>query len=106
MPSVNEINKELAIFLAQNCTQAYNQYMTNGKFYVPKEYSLVKGFKAKVLGRPEWFGFIIKSSKDIIVAFRGSVSRADWRADLEASQINYDFVTRAGKTHNRFYNYI
>ncbi len=101
--SVNyPINLNLAILLGECCIQTYAQYENDGNFTIPVGYELVASFKADAVGEAEWFGFIIKSKENVIVAFRGSQSHPDWIADAEVAQVPYPFMANAGKTHRGF----
>lgn len=101
--SVNfPINLDLAIFLGECCIQTYAQYENDGNFTIPMGYELVGSFKGEAAGEAEWFGFIIKSKENAIVAFRGSHSHPDWIADAEVTLVPYPFMSNAGKTHRGF----
>lgn len=102
METTNEIDKTLAVFLAKVCMQTYNQYANDGNFDIPDGYNLVEGFKATVLNRTEWFGFIIRSGDTIVVAFRGTQSETDWLANANAYQTSYAFAPGRGKVHHGF----
>lgn len=96
------VDLNLAIFLGECCIQTYTQYENDGLFEIPKGYELVEGFKATSIVKEEWFGFIIKSVENIILAFRGTHSHLDWIEDAEIAQVNYPFVNKAGETHRGF----
>ena len=102
METNNSFDKTLAVFLAKICIQTYNQYTYDGSFDIPDGYTLVEGFKAIAINRPEWFGFIIKSSDNIVVAFRGTQSEIDWLANADAYQTRYSFAPGSGKIHRGF----
>lgn len=102
MEVYNEIDKGLHVFLAKICQQTYNQYSYDGEFDIPDGYSLVEGFKAIAVNRLEWFGFIIKSVDNIIVAFRGTMSEKDWLANTNAYQIGCIFLPGRGRIHQGF----
>ncbi|MDD4239404.1 MAG: lipase family protein, partial [Desulfotomaculaceae bacterium] len=102
MGTNNEIDKTLAVFLANICIQTYNQYANEGNFDMPDGYSLVDGFKATAINRAEWFGFIIKSGDNIVVGFRGTQSETDWLANANAAQTGYAFAPSRGKIHRGF----
>lgn len=102
METNNGFDKTLAVFLAKVCIQTYNQYTYNGNFDLPDGYSLVEGFKAVAINKPEWFGFIIKSEENIVVAFRGTQSEIDWLANADAYQTRYPFAPGRGKVHRGF----
>lgn len=99
-----ELDLKKMIFLAKACIQTYRQFKYNGRLSVPSGYRLVQVFKAKVLRVFDWFGYIIESDNDAIIAFRGSLSRRDWITDLGVAQTNYQFVPKAGKVHRGFYH--
>lgn len=93
-----KISKDMAVFLANICMRTFNQFENNGVFDLPVGYRLVTGFKAIT----EWFGFIVESDSNIVVAFRGSASAPDFIADASALQVEYNFIPLAGKTHAGF----
>lgn len=97
-----QIDKNLAVFLAKTCMQTYTQYAYDGDFDIPNGYSLVEGFKALAINRLEWFGFIIKSGDNIVIAFRGTMSETDWLANANARQTSYVFAPGRGKIHHGF----
>ncbi len=74
-------DKSLALFLADCCLQAYNQFSSKGTFSVPAGYTLVDSIVAAPAKSLDFYGFIIESSDSIVIAFRGSRSNPDWIAD-------------------------
>ncbi|WP_127584443.1 lipase family protein [Paenibacillus koleovorans] len=98
------LDKKKAIFLAAVCGQTYTQYgNTAGTFVVPKGYKLVAPFKAVSFGgQLEWFGFVLESASEIIVAFRGTSSQSDWMSNAMARQVKYKYAKDAGWTHHGF----
>jgi triacylglycerol lipase len=90
------------IKLANVCIKSYRQHHRNGEFSVPNDYKEVVGFKAKVFEANEWFGFILENEKEIIVAFRGTVSQTDWLADALAFQREFPYADDCGKVHYGF----
>ena len=95
---------ETAIFLAAICSQTYTQYESKDEsFIVPAGFQLVGPFRAKSFdGISESFGFILQSSEQVIVAFRGTSSTSDWISDAMARQIKYKWVPNSGWTHKGF----
>ncbi|CAM3750037.1 lipase family protein [Cohnella lubricantis] len=93
-----------AIWLAAACVQTYKQYEhPDDEFVVPAGYTVDSGFIAHSLNRVwEPFGFILESSEEIVVAFRGTSSASDWLSDALASQIEYPYAKNAGKAHRGF----
>lgn len=95
-------NRDLAVFLAEACVQAYNLFDSPKDFKVPAGYNMSKIFTAQALDVQEIFGFIAESSDSIIVAFKGTDSDSDIIADLEFLQIPFFYVKAGGKTHVGF----
>ncbi len=95
------IDDRRAIFLAAVCSQAYAQYShPEGQFVSPEFYDTVATFRAKsITGQSERFGFILQSDDQIIVAFRGTSSTADWISDAIARQRKYKYAKDAGQVH-------
>nr|AFW99795.1 lipase 3646 [Cohnella sp. A01] len=93
-----------AIFLAAVCSQTYEQYNNKeGQFVVPLGYRTAFTVDATSFDRKrERFGFILESDRDIVVAFRGTSSTADWVSDALAYQIRYPYRDKAGQTHQGF----
>ncbi|MFX4674031.1 hypothetical protein ABTB51_20360, partial [Acinetobacter baumannii] len=52
-----------------------------------------------VIGKPEKFGFVLESDRDVIVAFRGTSSTAEWISDAIARQTKFKYVRNSGQTH-------
>lgn len=102
MQSNRSIDLNLAILFGECCIQTYVQYQNDGNFDVPAGYELIAGFKGTAISVEEWFGFVIKSDANIILAFRGSQSYPDWIADAEVAQVDYPFASNTGKTHRGF----
>ncbi|WP_379151063.1 lipase family protein [Paenibacillus sp. sgz5001063] len=92
--SNNQAFEERAIFLAAVCGQTYVQFNHSDRtFTVPAGYSVIHIIQAKSLGRVwEPFGFIIESPQEIIIAFRGSSSTANWISNANATQKRYKFI--------------
>jgi len=95
-----------AIFLASVCSQAYTHYNDpNGQFIIPDPFEWVSDIRALSLNdKAEKFGFIIQSSSEVVVAFRGTSSAADWASDAMASQARYKCAKNAGQTHRGISN--
>ncbi|MGD7054464.1 lipase family protein [Sutcliffiella horikoshii] len=79
-------SKDWAVFLAECCQLAYDQYHQNGIFSIPEGFNLVKEFKGVSFHSLEWFGFILESEDAIIVSFRGTQTDPDWISDAEIFQ--------------------
>ncbi|ARK30201.1 lipase family protein [Halalkalibacter krulwichiae] len=84
--------KLLPLFLANCCLQTYKQYEMDGAFTKPIGYKNILSFKALAMGKEEWFGFILESKKNIIIAFRGTESNSDWIIDAEVSQQTFPYT--------------
>jgi len=97
----NEFDIRRAIFLAAVCSQTYAQFNDpDGSFVIPDGYKLVSAFRAKSFTRQwERFGFIIESAQDVVIAFRGTSSTANWISDAIASQVKYKWVKGFGQSH-------
>jgi triacylglycerol lipase len=93
-----------AVWLAAVCGQTYRQYgHPEDAFVVPAGFAVRSGFIAHSLNRVwEPFGFIIESSDEVVVAFRGTSSTSDWLSDALATQIEYPYAKNAGLTHRGF----
>ncbi|OKP85989.1 lipase [Paenibacillus helianthi] len=102
----NQAFDERAIFLAAVCGQTYVQFNhTDGAFTVPTGYSVTHIIQAKSLGRVwEPFGFIMESPQEIIIAFRGSSSTANWISNANATQKKYKYIKENCLTHRGFTN--
>ncbi|MBA9087968.1 hypothetical protein FHR92_004461 [Fontibacillus solani] len=96
--------EQWAIFLAAVCGQTYDQFTnTDGSFVVPSHYSVCDIIEAKsIINAWERFGFILESSQDIIVAFRGTSSTTNWISDMIASQKNFKYIKEDCLTHRGF----
>ncbi|MBB6669630.1 lipase family protein [Cohnella nanjingensis] len=93
-----------AVFLAAVCGQTYTQYDNpDGTFVLPAAYDVVEAFKGQSFdGVREWFGFILESKHDAIVAFRGTSSTSDWVSDAMASQVKFKYMRDSGLVHRGF----
>lgn len=96
--------RPLALDLLYMCVLSYQQYQQAGTFEVPKGYQFIKAFQASVLGKKEWFGFILESDNAIVIAFRGTQSEANWIADAQIHQRPYPYTQNAGLVHEGFLN--
>ncbi|MFC0560375.1 lipase family protein [Halalkalibacter alkalisediminis] len=94
--------KKLPLFLANCCLQTYNQFEHNGDFTIPKGYKKIASFKAVAFWEEEWFGFVIESKHNIIIAFRGTDSDPDWIIDAEVSQTPFPFTSENNLVHTGF----
>ncbi|WP_227937726.1 lipase family protein [Alkalihalobacillus deserti] len=92
--------KQLPLFLANCCLQTYNQYANNGVFTKPKGYKEMTSFKAVAFGVEKWFGFVIESKQNIIIAFRGTDSDPDWIVDAEVSQSPFPYTSEKSLVHS------
>lgn len=102
MPTSVSFHKDTAILLATCCELTYEQYNQNGIFTIPKGFRYVQGFQATAIQETEWFGFILESDDQIIVAFRGTQSDRDWIADSIVQQKPYPFTANSGNVHSGF----
>ncbi|KHF38949.1 hypothetical protein LQ50_18095 [Halalkalibacter okhensis] len=96
------MKKHLPLFLANCCLQTYSQYANDGEFSIPKGYKLLANLKTNVIGKREWFGFILESKNSVIIAFRGTDSDPDWIVDAEVSQIRFPFIKETYYVHEGF----
>jgi triacylglycerol lipase len=99
---MNTIDLPLAILLATFCSQTYG-LLDGSDPDLPDGYRLVACFTAKAFGgAKERFGYVAESADRIVIAFRGTDSKADWVSDAVARQIDYKFAPLAGQTHCGF----
>ncbi|MCC3375470.1 lipase family protein [Cohnella sp. REN36] len=93
-----------AVFLAAVCGQTYTQYDNpDGTFVLPANYKMVIALKGRSFdGSREWFGFVLESADDAIVAFRGTSSTSDWVSDAMATQARFKCVRDGGLVHFGF----
>lgn len=98
------LDNRLAIFLAAACGQTYNQFADpEGGFVLPAGYTCTTEFSGRPLaGGKERFGFVMESDRAVVVAFRGTDTKADWISDLIARQTKFGYVPGAGNTHLGF----
>ncbi|MDR7421929.1 MAG: lipase family protein [Armatimonadota bacterium] len=96
------IDFTLAEFLVDACELTYTMYRRGGAFDPPPGYALVHQFRATAKTAPEWFGFVIRSGAQAVVAFRGSVTRPDWLADFDVALKPFPLVAGAGRAHEGF----
>ncbi|KUO74622.1 MAG: hypothetical protein APF77_23195 [Clostridia bacterium BRH_c25] len=95
-------SKGLALFLANCCLQAYNQFSFKGIFNIPPGYSLVASIMAAPAKTLDVYGFIIESSDSIVISFRGSRSNPDWIADAAILQTYFPYTRIKLKIHSGF----
>ncbi|MGG2063799.1 lipase family protein [Bacillus sp. S14(2024)] len=95
-------HKDTAVLLATCCELTYEQYKQNGIFSIPEGFQYIQGFQAKAIQTTTWFGFILESEDQIIVAFRGTQSDRDWMADSMVQQKPYPFTANSGNVHSGF----
>lgn len=96
------IDLDLALFLAEACKEAYGQFLNDGRFTSPKGFEPILAFKATSLAEPEWFGFIARSEREVLVAFRGTVTNRDWVTDAEFFQVDCPYAEGQLRTHDGF----
>ncbi|WP_044478809.1 lipase family protein [Paenibacillus antibioticophila] len=96
--------EQRALFFAAICGQTYVQFNNpDGVFVVPFSYQFHGTIFAKsISGAKERFGFILESSEEIIIAFRGTSSAQDWISDFIASQKRYPYLKGPLYTHKGF----
>ena len=95
-------DKSLALFLADCCLQAYNQFNCKGTFDMPRGYTLVDSIVAAPARTNDLYGFIIESDHSIIISFRGSRSNPDWIADATISQTYFPYTRIKLGIHSGF----
>lgn len=95
-------DKPLALFLGRCCIETYIQFKYNGCYNVPEGFRPKVAFKATPVLVPEWFGYIIESPTEIVLAFRGSQSNPDWIANAAVFQTQYPYTPIQLKTHAGF----
>lgn len=102
--SNNDEFEERAIFLAAICGQTYAQFTnTDGSFVVPSNYAVSHTIQARSISNiRERFGFIIESPKEIIIAFRGTISTTNWISNVKASQKKFKYIKEECLTHRGF----
>lgn len=98
----NGFDRNLALFLADCCIEAYNQFRYKGNFNIPQGYKLINVIKAAPAITYDLFGFIIESEDSIVIAFRGSQSNPDWIADAAILQSYFPYTRIKLKTHAGF----
>lgn len=100
----SRIHEQWAIFLAAVCGQTYVQFTSaDGSFVVPSPYTVQHIIRAKSITNVwETFGFILESTDEIIVAFRGTVTTTNWISDAMASQKKFRYISDNCFTHRGF----
>ncbi|WP_084065125.1 lipase family protein [Paenibacillus stellifer] len=100
----SRIHEQWAIFLAAICGQTYVQFASeDGSFVVPSPYTVQHIIRAKSITNVwETFGFILESTDEIIVAFRGTVTTTNWISDAMASQKKFRYISDNCFTHRGF----
>ncbi|WP_078379280.1 lipase family protein [Sutcliffiella halmapala] len=96
------LSKDWAIFLAECCQLAYDQFLQNGIFSVPYGFELIKEFKGKSFHSIEWFGFILESEDAIVVSFRGTQTDPNWISDAEIFQEPFPYCSSSPLVHTGF----
>lgn len=95
-------DKSLALFLADCCLQAYNQFNFKGTFDMPKGYTFVDSIMAAPAKTYDLYGFIIESEHSIVISFRGSKSNPDWIADASILQTYFPYTRIKLNIHSGF----
>lgn len=95
-------SKGLALFLADCCLQAYNQFSFKGIFRVPEDYTLVGSIAAAPAKTLDFYGYIIESPDSIVIAFRGTRSNPDWIADAAIIQTYFPYTRIKLGIHSGF----
>ncbi len=98
----NILSKDWAIFLANCCQLAYDQYHQNGIFFIPPGFELIKEFKGVSSHSLDWFGFIVEQEDTIIVSFRGTQTDPDWIADADVTQKPFPYCDTQPLVHSGF----
>jgi triacylglycerol lipase len=98
----NILSNDWAVFLAECCQLAYDQYHQNGIFSIPTGFELVKEFKGVSFHSLEWFCFILESEDAVIVSFRGTQTDPDWIADAEIFQKAFPYCNSKPLVHGGF----
>lgn len=93
-----------AIFLSAVCGQTYMQFdRPDGLFVIPQGYEVKHDIMAKSVTQAwEHFGFILESPQEIIIAFRGTSTTANWVSDMIASQKKFKYIKESCLTHRGF----
>jgi triacylglycerol lipase len=102
MPRSATVDLDLAVFLAEACKEAYGQFLHDGRFTPPDGFEPLLAFKTVSMGESEWFGYIARSQREIIVAFRGTVTNRDWVTDAEFFQVDFPYAGGQLRTHDGF----
>src|SRR5260221_2170890 len=92
----------IALKLANASLLAYAQFMDPAHFIPPLGYTLRGQFVANVFGNNEPFGYLMSSTKDAVLAFRGTDDFPDAVADIRFNQVPYPYDPNAGMTHIGF----
>jgi len=100
--SAAAFSKGLALFLAECCLQAYNQFNYKGIFRIPEGYTLVGPIVAAPAKTLDFYGFIIESPDSIVIAFRGTRSNPDWIADAAITQTAFPYTRIKLGIHSGF----
>jgi triacylglycerol lipase len=91
----------LALSLAAACQLAYD-LLTNPAAATPPGYTVQARFTASLFGKTEVIGYVMSSTSNGVVAFRGTDTVPDWIADLSYAEVDYPFVADAGQVHEGF----
>ncbi len=95
-------SKGLALFLANCCLQAYNQFNFKEVFSIPDNYTLLSSIIAAPAKTLNSYGYIMESEQSIVIAFRGSISNPDWIADAAILQTDFPYTRTRLKIHSGF----
>lgn len=68
----------------------------------PPGYQVKGEFQAILFGKLEPIGFLMSSTQDHILAFRGTDSFLDWLADATYVQTSFDLASNGGRVHAGF----
>ena len=102
MPAARNIDLTMAIFLAGVCNETYSHLANDGSCILPVGYEALHSFKATALNGREWFGFLVRSKSNAVVAFRGTATERDCVVDAEAFQTAFTFAPGKLRTHDGF----
>jgi len=94
-------NSQDAIVLAGMSYQTY-PFFENETLVLPTGYELrftIQGSTGVTDPVTSVFGFLAEADDRFVLAFRGTATVADIDSDLDLFQIDYPFVSHAGKTH-------
>lgn len=103
MVTKTAVDYDTAHKMLQCCREAYYMFSHNAEIReIPKGYRLVRHLRGTALGKEFWYGLVLESDDDIIVAFRGSQSDEDWLMDADILQTSFPYIHDGGLVHNGF----